>query len=119
MRYSTREAAKKIGIGFSTLRKYVAQASIPLPPVTRVGGVRVRLWSEHDLRRLREMLPKIKNGRKTRYRKKKQSALSAQHSAKAKPQPKKKPQPKEAVPHEKKQSAVSPRQAGSSTVSNQ
>jgi excisionase family DNA binding protein len=67
--YSTREAAKKLGLGFSTLRKYVNQGSIPLPPVTRVGGVKVRLWSEQDIQRIHDMLPKIANGRKTRHRK--------------------------------------------------
>ena len=67
--HSTREAAKKLGIGFSTLRKYATQGSIPLPPVTRVGGVKVRLWSDQDLHRIRDMLPRIANGRKTRHRK--------------------------------------------------
>lgn len=69
--YSTREAAKKIGIGFSTLSKYIAQGVIPLPPVTRVGGVRVRLWTDAGIERVRKLLPKIANGRKTRYQKKK------------------------------------------------
>lgn len=69
--YSTREAAKKIGIGFSTLSKYIAQGVIPLPPVTRVGGVRVRLWQDTDIERVRKLLPKIANGRKTRYQKQK------------------------------------------------
>jgi hypothetical protein len=34
-----------------------------------VGGVRVRLWSDKDIERVRKVLLKIKNGRKLRYEK--------------------------------------------------
>jgi predicted DNA-binding transcriptional regulator AlpA len=80
--YSTREAAKKLGISWGTLNKFIALKQIPMPPVTRVGGVRVRLWSDADIAKVREVLPKIQNGRKTRY--KKQSALSNSQLAKPK-----------------------------------
>jgi DNA-binding transcriptional MerR regulator len=66
--YSTGEAAKKIGVSLITLKRYIAAKKIPLPPV-RVGGVRVRLWSEEDIEKVRRILPKIANGRKTRYQK--------------------------------------------------
>lgn len=69
--YSTREAANKLGISLPTLNKYIAWKLIPIPPLTRVGGVKVRLWSEEDLDRVRKLLPKIANGRKTRYQKEK------------------------------------------------
>jgi hypothetical protein len=93
---STREAAKKIGIGFSTLSKYIAQGVIPLPPVTRVGGVRVRLWADEDIHRVRKLLPKLKNGRKTRYQKK-HSAVSTQQSTK--PKTRKQPRAERPVSH--------------------
>ena len=70
---STREAAKKLGVALSSLTKYIALKQIPVPPLVRVGGVRVRLWSDADIEIVRQLLPKIANGRKTRY-KKKQSA---------------------------------------------
>jgi predicted site-specific integrase-resolvase len=89
--YSTREAAQKLGLSLISLKRYVAAGKIPMPPVTKVGGVRVRLWSDSDIERVREILPKIANGRKTRYQKK--------HLAKPKTK-KKKPQPRAAVPHE-------------------
>jgi hypothetical protein len=60
------------------------------------GGMRMRLWSENVVERLRENLPKIANGRKTRHQKK-QSAISSQPLAKSKTKAKKKkeePQPK-------------------------
>ncbi len=66
--YSTPQAAKKLGIGLMTLNRYIAARKIPMPPV-RIRGVRVRLWSEDDIKRVREILPKIANGRKTRYQK--------------------------------------------------
>ncbi|MBZ5505719.1 MAG: MerR family transcriptional regulator [Acidobacteriia bacterium] len=70
--YSTSEAAKRIGVSLITLKRYMAAKKIPLPP-PRVGGMRIRLWTEQDIQKVRQLLPKIANGRKTRY-KKKQSA---------------------------------------------
>ena len=70
----------------------------------------MHLWSEADIERVRKLLPKIKNGRKTRYQKK-QSALSNQRSAKPKAKAKtQKPQPRAAhgapgsstVPHKQR-----------------
>src|SRR5262245_51388986 len=77
--YSTPQAAKKLGISLMTLNRYIAAKKIPLPPV-RIGGVRVRLWSEAEIEHIRQLLPKIANGRKTRYSK---------HREKQKAQPKK------------------------------
>ena len=81
--YSTREAAKKAGLSLSTLNKYIALKLIPIPTLTRVGGVKVRLWSDADIERVRQLLPKIANGRKTRYQKK-QLATGNQQLAKPK-----------------------------------
>lgn len=69
--YSTREAAQKVRLSLTTLNKYIGLKLIPIPPISRVGGVRVRLWTEADIERVRKLLPKIKNGRKTRYKKQK------------------------------------------------
>jgi predicted DNA-binding transcriptional regulator AlpA len=66
---STRDAAKKLGVSFTSLNRYIAAKKIPLPRVVRVGGVKVRLWSEKDVARVEAVLPKLKNGRKTRYKK--------------------------------------------------
>jgi predicted DNA-binding transcriptional regulator AlpA len=80
--YSTRQAAKELGISFPTLNRYIGDKKIPVPPVTELGTARVRVWSEQDIETVRQLLPKIANGRKTRY--KKQSALSNQQSAETK-----------------------------------
>ncbi len=72
--HSTREAAQKLGISFTSFNRYIAARKIPLPPVIRVGGIRVRLWSDADIRKVREILPSLKNGRKTRYQKQKKQS---------------------------------------------
>ena len=69
--YSTRDAAKKLGIHLVTLQRYLVDRTVIGPAVTRVGGVQVRLWNDADIQRAKKSLPKITNGRKTRYQKRK------------------------------------------------
>jgi len=73
---STNQAAKKLGIGLTSLRRYIAQGKVPAPVATMIGRSELRAWSEEDIERVRALLPKIANGRKTRYQKqqKKQTA---------------------------------------------
>ncbi len=67
--YSTREAAKKLGIPNSTLANYVAGGKIPGPRADVAGITTTRLWTEEEIEAVRKLLPKIANGRKTRYQK--------------------------------------------------
>ena len=67
--FSTHQIAKKLGLDAATLSRYIKAGKITAPPETMAGGIKLRLWSESDIERLREELPKIKNGRKTRYQK--------------------------------------------------
>lgn len=67
---STEQVAKKLGIGKSSLSRYILSGKVPAPPETMAGGIRLRLWSDSEVERLREMLPKIADGRKTRHLKK-------------------------------------------------
>jgi len=53
----------------ATLNRLIAAKKIPLPPLLEVGTVKVRLWSDANIEKVRAILPKIKNGRKTRYSK--------------------------------------------------
>ncbi|PYP85533.1 MAG: hypothetical protein DMG65_20600 [Candidatus Angelobacter sp. Gp1-AA117] len=68
-KYSTHQVAKKLGIGIATLTRYIQSKKIPAPKTTIVGAMRVRLWSDAEVERVRALLPKIANGRKTRYSK--------------------------------------------------
>jgi predicted DNA-binding transcriptional regulator AlpA len=69
-RHSMREAAKKLKIDVSTLSKYVSSGKVPGPKPVDVGGARVFMWTEEDIEKVRKILPKLVNGRKTRYQKK-------------------------------------------------
>jgi predicted site-specific integrase-resolvase len=66
-RYSTREAAKKLGLHLVTVQNYIAAGKIPVPPLQEFGGGKLRVWTDRDIEKVRKLLPKIANGRKTRY----------------------------------------------------
>jgi hypothetical protein len=74
MLYSTRQTARKLGIDLRSLNRYIAAKKVPAPPLTRVGGVKVRLWANEDIAKVRKILPTIQNGRKTRYEKQKKQS---------------------------------------------
>ena len=67
--YSTRQAAKKLGVTQASLSRYIAAKKIPTPKIVSYGKFRVHVWSEADVERVRALLPKIANGRKTRHKK--------------------------------------------------
>ncbi len=67
--FTTRQAAQKLGIDVSTLSRYISTGKVPAPPIMKVGELKVHAWSEQEIERMRQLLPKIKNGRKTRWRK--------------------------------------------------
>ncbi len=80
-RFTTTQAAKLLGIHFDTLARYVAAGKVPSPEMIAVGqGQRVvHLWTDPQIEHVRQLLPKIANGRKTRYQK-----LRAKQKAQAK-----------------------------------
>src|SRR5579864_1118919 len=80
--YSSQEAARRLGISASALGNYIRDKKIPSPQSVTTGGITVYLWTEAEIENVRQLLPKIANGRKTRY--KKQSAVSTQQSGKTK-----------------------------------
>ena len=63
-RYSTRQAAKKIGRSLPSIQRLIAAGTIEAPPVVEVGTVKVRLWSDRDVQKARKVLAGIKPGRK-------------------------------------------------------
>ena len=67
--FTTQQAAKRLGIGLSTLIRYIEEKNFPAPKATRIGKREVRAWTEADIERALDFLPKIANGRKTRYQK--------------------------------------------------
>ncbi len=81
IQYSTRQAAKKLGITQAALSKYLKAKKVPAPKMITSGRMTLHLWTEQEIERVRKLLPKIANGRKTRYQKQK-------------------PPPRATVPHE-------------------
>ncbi len=69
LKHSTRGAAKKLGISYETLAHYVAIGKVPAPEIVTVGGRVVHMWTDAEIEQVRQLLPKIANGRKTRYSK--------------------------------------------------
>jgi hypothetical protein len=90
-RYSTREAAKKLGLSHNALAVYVRTGKVPAPENVRYGGNIVHIWTDDEIEHVRKLLPKIANGRKTRYQKLrgKQNKTPARASQ-SKPKPHKK-----------------------------
>jgi predicted DNA-binding transcriptional regulator AlpA len=66
--FSTRQAAKKLGIHFTTLAHYIVAGKLPMPQAVQMGG-HSHAWTEAEIEHVRKLLPKITNGRKTRYQK--------------------------------------------------
>ena len=84
---STRQAAKRLGIHPDTLSHYIAVGKLPAPTILDVGTTKLHAWTEEEIERARKLLPKIANGRKTRYSKLRE---------------KQKAQPKKAMPRKPK-----------------
>jgi hypothetical protein len=62
--FSTREAAEKLGVTILTLQRHVSAKTVDAPPLQKVGGVKVRLWSNRDVEKARKILAGIRPGRK-------------------------------------------------------
>jgi predicted DNA-binding transcriptional regulator AlpA len=67
--YSTRQAAKMLGLSGVGLAHYIKVKKIPAPQILNVGGRNIHAWTEAEIEHVRQLLPKIANGRKTRYSK--------------------------------------------------
>jgi hypothetical protein len=71
--YSTRQAAKLLGVSMATINRYIVGQTVPAPPLTRIGGVTVRLWSDKDIAKAKAIVAEFTDGRRTRHRKAKKS----------------------------------------------
>jgi predicted transcriptional regulator len=66
---SSTQAAKKLGLTPAAITKYIKAGKIPEPKAIWVGNFKVYSWTEAEIEHVRQLLPKIANGRKTRYSK--------------------------------------------------
>ena len=78
--FSTRQAAKMLGISHSALARYIEVGKVPAPQSITSGGTTVHIWSEKEIEHVREILPRIANGRKTRYSRQKKKTPTKKKS---------------------------------------
>jgi recombinational DNA repair protein RecT len=89
-RLSTREAARNLGISYATLSNHVAAGKVAAPEIVMVGGKIVHMWTEEEVEAVRKRLPKIANGRKTRWQRQREAQKKKGTITKKKgPRPKK------------------------------
>ena len=66
--YSTRQVAELLGIHWVTLHQWIKRGKVIPPKITHVGRVKVRLWTQREVDRLRKERPRLyyqgKNGRR-------------------------------------------------------
>lgn len=75
--YSTTQAAKRLGIAPKTLSRYVAEHKVPAPKFMESGQSTYHVWTESEVEELRKLLPKIANGRKTRWQRQREKEKKA------------------------------------------
>ena len=75
--YSAREAAKKLGIPYTTLATYISLGKLPPPENEFVGETTTTIWTVEEIEHVRQLLPKLANGRKTRHKKTKAQPVAA------------------------------------------
>ena len=83
------QAAKRLGLPVTTLSTYITVGKLTKPKSITTGQMTIYLWTEDEIERARKLLPKIKNGRKTRYQKQ-ESVARSQKLVKPKSKTKKK-----------------------------
>jgi len=71
--FSTSQAARQLGIGVRTLSRYVAEGKVPAPTIIQAGGNTVHVWTAAQIENVRKLLPKIANGRKTRWQRQREA----------------------------------------------
>ncbi len=65
--YSSAQVAKELGLAPASITNYIKAGKIPAPKM--MEGANRHIWTEQDIEHVRQLLPKIANGRKTRYSK--------------------------------------------------
>ena len=58
MKYTTRQAAKIVGVHRITLQNWITDGIVPAPKIQNIGGGSVRLWSKQDVAKTRKAIKK-------------------------------------------------------------
>jgi predicted DNA-binding transcriptional regulator AlpA len=65
--YSNVGAARELGLTPAAITNYIKAGKIPKPKM--MEGAHRYIWTEQEVEHVRQLLPKIANGRKTRWQK--------------------------------------------------
>ena len=57
---STSQVAKLLGLWQPNLQRLIRQRKVKAPPLVKVGGMKIRLWSVADVERARKSIDKRK-----------------------------------------------------------
>ncbi len=79
-----------------SLGRYVKAKKVPSPRTLEAGGRVFHGWTEEEIKHVRKLLPKIANGRKTRWQRQREAEREKQRKSK------KKTQPRAAGPHKQR-----------------
>ena len=52
--YSTVEVAELVEVSWDTLNRWIRERKFPVPPVQSLGRIRVRIWTENDVEKVRK-----------------------------------------------------------------
>jgi predicted DNA-binding transcriptional regulator AlpA len=53
---STVQVARKLGFSQGYLQRLIRKRVVPFPPLVKVGALKIRLWGDRDVARLRKAL---------------------------------------------------------------
>ena len=77
-----------MGISPMSLSRYVRAKKVPTPKMLKVEDSSLHAWTEEEIETVRQLLPRIANGRKTRYKKLREEKQKGED--RSTPRPKKK-----------------------------
>ena len=52
--YSTVEVAELVEVSWDTLNRWIRERKFPVPPVKLLGRIKVRIWNENDVEKVRK-----------------------------------------------------------------
>ncbi len=69
--YSTVEVAELVDVSWDTLNRWIRERNFPVPPVQSLGRIKVRIWTENDVEKVRKYKSDHYRGKGGRKRRKK------------------------------------------------
>ena len=71
--YSTVRVAKMVGIGWSTLHRWIVEGNVKAPKVESLEGFKIRRWTDQDIAEVRRYKAEHYWGRGGRKKQKKEA----------------------------------------------